>query len=168
MPVWAICGPEIRQSLKHGDVLFFTPKKSYHPREWLKSGNLYPCTGYLTVLKKADSEKVLKDSKLTLTFRDRYRRDLKRHCTMDTECCRRSDRIAELFPKNFVYGYSLRSGRSKWLGRKGASLVVLLKKCGLNELAKSIQSGIYNPRLPEIPDEKVPLLLQLLEENRHD
>jgi hypothetical protein len=162
MPVWAICGPDIRRDLRRGDVLFFTPKKSRQPREWNESGNGYQCTGYLTVLKKRDSNVVLSDRRLSLAFRDRYRRDLTRHQTKDTDCCKRTDRIAPLFAKNFVYGYRIRSGRSKWLGRNGPSLVLLLRRCGLHKLAKAMQTGIYNPNLPRIPDERVRQLMRLL------
>ena len=162
IPVWAICGPEIRKELLPGDVLFFTPKKANQPREWIESGRPYRCTGYMTGRKKEDRETVLKDLKLKLKFKRRYKRDLVRHQTKSTECCKRTDRIAKLFPQNFIYGYSVRSGRSKWLGRNGPSLVVLLKQCGMNRLAKQIQTGIYNPRLRKIPDKKVPQLLRLL------
>jgi hypothetical protein len=162
MPVWAICGPTIRCDLRRGDVLFFTPKKRKQPPEWRKSGGPYGCTGYLTVRDKRDRDEVLGDTRLTPTFRDRYRRDLDRHQKKDTDCCKRTDRTAKLFPENFIYGYQEKSGRSKWLGRNGPSLVVLLRKCGLNKLAKVMQMGIRNPNLPKIPDEKVPQLLRLL------
>ncbi len=157
MPVWAICGPEIRNLLRSGDVLFFTPKRSHQPKEWVVTGTQYRCTGVLTVLEVRDAEFVFNDSRLDSGFRSRYRKDLRRHEIGRVGSSKRMNRIRRLLPQNFIYGDP---SRSIWKGPSGPSLPPLVKRLGLGELAEKLQKGIYNQQLPTIPEEHLPRLLR--------
>jgi hypothetical protein len=141
-PVWGVCGPYVRNSLQPGDIVFFVPQLNR-----IKKANLshadYIFTGILVVSDLiSESREVMKDNRLTETYKRYYLRDLRDHLNKIDK----GNRTSEVRVRNFVVGTSTKQSRlrSVWLGKKGPVAKDLVKKYGLTE------SDLRKRRIPYV------------------
>ena len=116
IPVWAICGPYVRQGLEPGDIVFFLP----YPRRVRQVDRGLPdfvCTGVLVVGDFIDDAAgVRSDRRLSRDYRRKYFSDLRGHLRDDRE---RAPRTESVRGKKIVLGDRR---RSKWLCGDGTAL----------------------------------------------
>jgi hypothetical protein len=150
-PVWAICGPYYRASLRKGDVVFFVPKMSSVRMAGLRD---LICSGFLVVAEKVpDANSVMMDDRLTNTYRERYKADLIGHLKNDRP------RTRIIRQQNFIVGDRT---RSRWLGRSQEHLGVILADLGLHDLAKKLSCR----RIPSLNENQTRKLYEKLHNAR--
>ncbi len=121
-PVWSVCGPMVRPTLKAEDVLFFTPTLARGRRAGVPD---YTCTAYLTVARIVPDRKAfLREKGVTAKYKRNYLASLRRH--------EDKDRIRELRRRSIIIGDP---ERSHWLGRSGPALPQVLKTLGIESVA---------------------------------
>lgn len=130
-PVWAICAPYKRKSLRKRDVVFFIPQKQ------TKNFDGYLCGGILVVKESiATFEEALRDARLTFDYRERYRIDMNDHLCDDEK--RGKIRTKQTRPKNLVLGDPK---SSLWFGKGGAKIEPLLLSLGLRDVLRALKIG---------------------------
>ncbi|MHB1908336.1 MAG: hypothetical protein ACYCQJ_05620 [Nitrososphaerales archaeon] len=142
VPVWAVCGPYVRKNLHPGDMVFFIPQLSRIRKAHLGHTD-YIISGVLVVSDLiGDSKAVVKDKRLTDTYRRYYMKDLKGHL----EKVDKGNRTSRIRGSNFVVGAATNetSFRSEWFGRKGSIAKEIVKKYGLTD------HDLHKMRIPYI------------------
>lgn len=134
VPIWAVCGPYVRQRLQVGDILFFLPHKRRIVEAGLKPR--YICTGVLVVSHTIDdSDQLIADSRINERYKRKYLESLRSHVSHDKQ---RTGNIRRL---KIILGSR---DKSKWLGREGPVMEVVYGRLGLDA------TNLSNRRIPYI------------------
>lgn len=117
-PIWSVCGPYVRSSLKEGDVVFFSPCKE----SWEEAGLPdYICTGMLIVGKKLEKNKFLNMPEIVQGYKNNYKTSLNKHLVRDRVEAPKTEKIRD---KNIIIGAS----GSNWFGKNNDILSDVLNR----------------------------------------
>ena len=112
-PVWSICGPTVRQTIRRGDIVFFLPKKDSYELAGYKD---YLCSGILVVERVVAKNIFLSMPELNELYKQNYLANLGKHVERDWKDAFSTSRVRG---DNIVIG---KVGVSKWFGKNDVVL----------------------------------------------